>query len=62
MVHGRFLPTSFFPESEVMALASGDARLILVGLVLSTGDDTRGALADLCWSMRCSRQRRERDI
>jgi hypothetical protein len=42
MARQRCLPTNFFKDPDVMALSSGDARLILVGLVLNADDEGRG--------------------
>jgi hypothetical protein len=42
MAKQRCLPTNFFKDPDVMALSSGDARLILIGLVLNADDEGRG--------------------
>ncbi len=42
MAKQRCLPTNFFKDPDVMALSNGDARLILVGLVLGADDEGRG--------------------
>src|SRR5450755_1882751 len=41
MATRRMLPTRFFKDPDVMALSSGDIRLILVGLVLNADDEGR---------------------
>jgi DNA-binding transcriptional ArsR family regulator len=41
MARGRMLPTKYFKHPDVMALSSGDVRLILVGLVLNADDEGR---------------------
>src|SRR5712692_1439215 len=42
MAKQRCLPTSFFKDPDVMALSSGDVRLILIGLILNADDEGRG--------------------
>ncbi|HLX56553.1 MAG TPA: hypothetical protein VKR83_05985, partial [Ktedonobacteraceae bacterium] len=42
MARQRCLPTNFFKDPDVMALSNGDARLILVGLILNADDEGRG--------------------
>jgi hypothetical protein len=45
MARQRCLPTNFFKDPDVMALSNGDARLILVGLVLNADDEGRGLVS-----------------
>ncbi|GHO94818.1 hypothetical protein KSF_048660 [Reticulibacter mediterranei] len=41
MATRRMLPTKFLKDPDVMALSSGDVRLILIGLVLNADDEGR---------------------